>query len=113
MDDDGDNNDNSSVDDDGGVDVNDANDAKSSDSMRKTDSDDADGSNDNSNDDGSFDDNGASGKGFVDRKDRDEAHYGDNQTESVEGDPVKCNGFSKTEMRVEVMWCEILKETQR
>ena len=100
--------------DDGGVDINDGNDANGGESMSKADcGDDADGSGGNSNDDGSVDRDGIFGKWCVDGKGGDEADDGDWQTESVAGDLTGFNGTSKMEMRVGVMWWGILKETQQ
>ena len=81
VDDDGDDNDNNS-----GVEINDA-----------------DCGEGNSSDDGGVDGNGVFGKWCVDGKGDDEADGDDEQTESVVGDLVECNGSSKMETRVGVM----------
>ena len=82
--------------------------------MSKVDCDnDADGGGDNRNDDGSADGDGIFENWCFDGEGGDEADDGNEQTENVTGDLAECNGSSRMEMTVGVMWWGILKETQR
>ena len=74
--------------------------------------DNADGGGGNSNDGSSADGDGIFENWCVDGEGGDEADDGDEPTGNVAGDLVECNGSSKMEMTVGVMWWGILKETQ-
>ena len=101
-DDDGDN-DNGGVDDDCGVDN--GNDANGGDKMSKAGcDDDADGGDGNSNDDGSADGDSIFENWCVDGEGGDDTDDGDEQTGSVARDLAECNGSSKMEMTVGLMW---------